>query len=123
MCTCTTYHVSYLNNARYNYTLSGTQQMVNVLVFGSATHVLPRRMAVANTLAQQEQGASEAITSCPNRTFFHQKAGCGTDATINTTWMKALLTRTHTNTHNWELCSQKQYTQLIGWLEATKSFQ
>ena len=30
-------------------------QAVNVLVYGSATHVLPRRMAVAETLAQQEQ--------------------------------------------------------------------
>ena len=36
----------------YNATLSGKQQAVNVLVYGSAMHVLPRRMAVANTLAQ-----------------------------------------------------------------------
>ena len=86
---------------------SGRQQAVNVLVYGSATHVLPRRMAVAGTLAQQEQ----------------PEAAMQKDGTLNAEWMKTLLTHTHTNTHNWELCAAPQYTQLIGFLEATKTFQ
>jgi len=44
----------------YNSTLSGKQQAVNVLVYGSATHVLPRRTAVMGTLAQQEQPTAGA---------------------------------------------------------------
>ena len=36
----------------YNATLSGNQLSVNVLVYGSAMHVLPRRLAVANTLVR-----------------------------------------------------------------------
>eukprot|EP01050_Picozoa_sp_SAG11_P047238 SAG11_NODE_24631_length_370_cov_1.132841_1_plen_122_part_11 len=90
----------------YNSTLSGKQQAVNLLVYGSAMHVLPRRMAVANTLAQQEQ---------PEAAF--------DNGTVNSEWMKALLIKTHTNTHNWELCSAPQYTALISFLEDTKSFQ
>ena len=90
----------------YNATLSGKQQAVNVLVYGSATHVLPRRLAVTGTLAQQEQ-----------------PAGAIENGTVNIEWMKTLLTHTHTNTHNWELCAASQYTQLIGFLEATQTFQ
>ena len=47
----------------YNSTLSGKQQAVNVLVYGSATHVLPRRTAVMGTLAQQEQPTAGAENS------------------------------------------------------------
>jgi hypothetical protein len=36
----------------YNATLSGNQLSVNVLVYGSAMHVLPRRLAVAKTLVR-----------------------------------------------------------------------
>ena len=91
----------------YNASLSGTQQAVNVLVYGSAMHVLPRRMAVANTLAQQEQPIAA----------FDSKTGA-----VDSAWMMALLTRTHTNTHNWELCAAAQYTRLIGFLEDTRRF-
>ena len=90
----------------YNATLSGKQQAVNILVYGSATHVLPRRMAVMGTLAQQEQPAAAFQ-----------------NGTVNVEWMKTLLTHTHTNTHNWELCAAPQYTQLVDFLEATKTFQ
>ena len=89
----------------YNASLSGTQQAVNLLLYGSAMHVLPRRLAVAGTLAQQEQPVAAIHNGI-----------------VNTQFMKALLTRTHTSSHNWELCVQDQYSQLISMLEDTAAF-
>jgi hypothetical protein len=142
----------------YNSTLSGKQQAVNVLVYGSATHVLPRRTAVMGTLAQQEQPTAGADgkhqplpfnlpSVCPEPVLSNRRIGFRSYAktqnsyylatqsgrvfpaammpngSLNVEWMKTLLTHTHTNTHNWELCGSSQYTELIGFLEATKAFQ
>ena len=90
----------------YNASLSGTQQACNVLIFGSAMHVLPRRMAVSNTLAQEE-------------TWGPLKSSNGS---LNIDALRAVMTKTHTNTHNPEVCAADDWTQLITELIETKDF-
>ena len=48
----------------YNASLSGTQQAVNVLVYGSAMHVLPRRMRW-RTLSRSRSSPSQPSTRRP----------------------------------------------------------
>ena len=90
----------------YNASLSGTQQACNVLIFGSAMHVLPRRMAVSNTLAQEETWGP--LLSSNGSLDIHA--------------LQAVMTKTHTNTHNPAVCAADDWTQLITELIETKDF-
>ena len=84
---------------RFDPNLSGTQQAVNLLVFGSSARALPRQAAMAGTRAQSELNGG-------NIKFLNISADVNT---LNTTYLKALMTETHTNTFTVEVCEPDTY--------------
>ena len=89
----------------YNESLSGTQLPVNLLVYGSAMHVLPRRFAVADTLVRpthRSVGIDHILTTKGRLRVQGQQevpaASLQTGVGVNSTWLKTLLAHTHSNT-------------------------
>jgi hypothetical protein len=97
---------------RYDAKLSGMQQAVNVLVFGAPRLVLPRRAALIHTLGQQELSSAQAFLNFSSDVD-----------KFNVTYVKGLMTETHTNTHLSEVCAHGTYTNLISLLGNTTGFQ
>jgi hypothetical protein len=92
--------------------LSGTQQAVNLLVYGSATRALPRQRALEGTRSQSELNGG-------NIEFLNISYDVDQ---FNVTYFKALLAETHTNSFNHELCEQSTYTNLLSILGNTTDF-
>jgi len=89
----------------YNESLSGAQLSVNLLVYGSAMHVLPRRLAVADTLVSPTHrfvGIVDHILTTKGLHVQGQQevpaASLQTGVGVNATWLKTLLAHTHSNT-------------------------
>lgn len=93
----------------YDPALSGREQAVNVLVYGSASHVLPRRAALVHTLGQQEL----------NERFLNFSSDVDK---FNTSYFLGLMSETHTNSHLFEVCQQRTYTNLISLLANSSNF-
>jgi hypothetical protein len=91
------------SNGRQN-----TEFVVSTLVF-AAPHVIERRMmAVSGTLGQQGLTGMLNVSIDPGG--------------FNTTLLKGLYTATHTNTHNFNVCSAASYEALLQILVATVGF-
>ena len=73
---------------RYDARLSGSQQAVNALVYGAPRLVLPRRAALLHTLGQQESSSAQNFLNFSSDVD-----------EFNVTYIKGLMTETHTNTH------------------------
>ena len=93
----------------YNPALSGREQAVNVLVYGSAAHVLPRRAKLGHTLGQQEL----------NERFLNFSSDVNK---FNTSYFLELVRETHTNSHLFTVCQQRTYTNLISLLANSSNF-
>ena len=73
---------------RYDARLSGSQQAVNALVYGAPRLVLPRRATLLHTLGQQESSSAQNFLNFSSDVDKY-----------NVTYIKGLMTETHTNTH------------------------
>ena len=96
----------------YDGAASGTEFVVTTLLFGPPRVIETRMRAVSGTLGQQGLSGTLNVST----------GSSGGVSEFNTTKLKAEYVDTHTNTHNFEVCSQATWGCMITLLSDTKGF-